>query len=206
MTTVQFVLTEELMLQNVNVQKDNITMKLTSVDHVTTNVKDVLLTELVMNVLKVLTELAQLIVNVLMDIMIITLKFVNYVLSNVTLVLKNTFVILVVVIELTHHLVNVQNIYGKLMKKPIVNLVLINVKVVTLLMIVENVLETELTLQLVTVHILLVSMTMVMLNVQNVHVTVTLVMILLNVTSVLVSEFKLQNVFVQKDGTLLLKL
>lgn len=154
MTTVQFVLTEELILQHVNVQKDNITMKLTPVDHVTTNVNHVPLMEFVMNVLKVLTELVQLIVNVLMDIMIIIPKFVKNVLSNVTNVTKNSFVKPVLVKESTHHLVNVQNIYGKLMKTKNVNHVLINVMDVTLLMIVENVLKTELMLLLVTVHIL----------------------------------------------------
>jgi hypothetical protein len=58
-------------------------MNPTSVDHVTTNVKLVLNTENVLNVLNLLTEMPQKNVNVSMDIMIITLLNVNLVLSNV---------------------------------------------------------------------------------------------------------------------------
>ena len=58
-------------------------MNPTSVDHVTINVKLVLNTENVLNVLNLLTEMPQKNVNVSMDIMIITLLNVNLVLSNV---------------------------------------------------------------------------------------------------------------------------
>jgi len=57
--TVQFVLLEELMLQNVLVQKDNMKMLTTNANNVTTNVKLVLLMMFVLNVLITLTEMLQ---------------------------------------------------------------------------------------------------------------------------------------------------
>lgn len=73
-------------------------MNPTSVDHVTINVKLVLNTENVLNVLNLLTEKPQKNVNVSMDIMIITLLNVNLVLSNV-LIVKELPVIVIHVVE-----------------------------------------------------------------------------------------------------------
>jgi len=73
-------------------------MNPTSVDHVTINVKLVLNTENVLNVLNLLTEKPQKNVNVSMDIMIITLLNVNLVLSNV-LIVKELPAIVIHVVE-----------------------------------------------------------------------------------------------------------
>jgi hypothetical protein len=170
----------------------------TSVDHVTINVKLVLNTENVLNVLNLLTEMPQKNVNVSMDIMIITLLNVNLVLTNV-LTVKEPPPIVVHVEEKESmlHYVTVQNICGKIMNTKTVKNVIKNVMVVITPPIVENVLKTELTLQPVTVQLPLDSMTMVMPNVQNVLVYVTPVLNSLSVTFVLVSESTLQVVNVQ---------
>jgi hypothetical protein len=81
--TVQFVPPVELTHQNVSVQKVNTLTKLTFVEIVTTNVKPVKTTEPVLIVLTILTELVQIIANVMMDIMMTKNQNVNLVLSNV---------------------------------------------------------------------------------------------------------------------------
>jgi len=133
------VLWEELTHQNVSAQMVNTLTKPTSVEIVTTNVKLVSNTEPVLNVWKILSELPQICVTVMMDIMMTIPISVKNVTSNVPLVKNITFVSLVPVPEFSHHNVTAQNTCGKSMNSPNVNTVLITVMVVTLLTTVKNV-------------------------------------------------------------------
>lgn len=87
-----YVLLEEKMPQIVPVQMDTILMKISNVDYVTLNVELVLLIMSVLNVLINLTELTQVNVHVMMDIMILVLLFVQLVIQNVSYVENTTFV------------------------------------------------------------------------------------------------------------------
>jgi len=142
---------EELNHQLVDVQMVNMLTKPTSVEIVMLNVKLALTTLFVLNVLKNLSEVKSLIVYVLMDILILVLKFVKLVLLNV----KHVTVVLPAVLIVLNQESMFQNVFvhmENLNLKDNVMIVPSNVMVVlNSLIIVKNVLETELILKSVTV-------------------------------------------------------
>jgi len=171
--TVLTVFKEEFTHQNVIAQMVNTLMLTMFAKTVLLNVKLAVLSINVLNVLKTLIE--ELLQNVIvtMDIMKLVLLFVQSVLTDVLLVPNMKPVSLVLLTELTHHIVLVTVISGITME--LVNHVITNVKDVAMLLLnVTIVLEIELMLQPVIVQVDSGKMDSLK-NVQNVTANVLLV-------------------------------